>query len=128
MCNTRSIMRGVAALTVVALVCSSGAGTAVAQQQAARSSLFREADQALERVQDARADILAPRSYAEGVKRYEEAERDFERGRSAADIGEKLGEAADHFERAIAAAQLAYPTLSSALAARDDAEAAEALN
>jgi len=127
MCNTRSIMRGVAVLTVVvAFVCSSGAGTAVAQQQAQRSSLFREADQALERAQDARADILAPRSYAEGVKRYEEAERDFERGRSAADIGEKLGEAADHFERAIAAAQLAYPTLSSALAARDDAEAAEA--
>ena len=102
-----------------------GGSTAFAQGES-RSSLFREADQALANARAAHADILAPRGFGEGMKRYQEAERDLERGRSSDRIREKLADATEYFERAMAAAQLAYPTLSAALSAREDAEAAEA--
>ena len=124
MSNIRCLYR-VAIAVVAVMALSAGGSTALAQGES-RSSLFREADQALEDAQEARADILAPRSFGEGMRRYQEAERDLERGRSSEDIGDKLADATDYFERATAAAQLAYPTLSEALAARDDAQAAEA--
>ena len=124
MSNIRCLYR-VAIAVVAVMALSAGGSTALAQGES-RSSLFREADQALEKAREARADILAPRSFGEGMRRYQEAERDLERGRSSEDIGDKLADATDYFERATAAAQLAYPTLSEALAARDDAQAAEA--
>ncbi len=113
-------------IAVVAVMALSASGSTALAQGESRSSLFREADRALENAREARADILAPRSFGEGMKRYQQAERDLERGRSHEGIREKLADATEYFERATAAAQLAYPTLSEALAARDDAEAAEA--
>jgi outer membrane protein OmpA-like peptidoglycan-associated protein len=114
------------AAAVAAVTALHVSGSTVLAQQGSRNSLFSEANQALESAQEARADILAPRGFGEGMKRYQEAERDLERGRSSEDVRKKLVEAVEFFEQATAAAQLAYPTLSEALAARDDAAAAEA--
>jgi outer membrane protein OmpA-like peptidoglycan-associated protein len=103
-------------------------GAMAQAQQVTRSSLFQDADRALERARQARAEVLAPRTFGDGMKRYQEAARDFERGRSPEDYKEKLESAADYFEEARSLAQMAYPILSTALAARDDAESAEAQN
>ncbi len=124
--NLQHIARSVIALTAVVVLCSNVGATALAQQPAPRGALFREADRALEQARDARADILAPKSFSEGMKRYRDAERDFDEGKEAEDVRKKLAAATEYFQQALAAAQLAYPTLSAALAARDDAQAAEA--
>ncbi len=99
---------------------------AAAQQPELRQSLFAETDSALAAAREARAAILAPRAFEEGMKRYEDAEEDFQRGRNLEDIRTKLSEARSYFERALEATRLANVTLATALAARDDAEAAEA--
>lgn len=115
------------------LICLVGAAMAAGptvveaqQAQEMRASLFREVDQALQQAQAARADILAPRSFSEGMERYLEAEEDLERGRNLEDIREKLRAARQYFEAAYEATKLAEVTLASALAARDDAQAAAA--
>ena len=111
------------------LLVAPGLPTAVGwaqQQQQLRASLFEEADRALQDARTARADILAPRSYSEGMKRYREAEESLERGRKLDDIREKLRAASQYFAQAIGATELANVTLASALGARDDAEAADA--
>jgi OOP family OmpA-OmpF porin len=95
-------------------------------QQPSRALLFGQADQARERALEARADILAPESYGQAMRRYQEAERDLERGRSVEDIEERLDAAEAYFDQASELARMAYPILSSALAARDDADEAGA--
>lgn len=121
-----TLRAGLLALIGVAAMGLGDALPAFAQQAQSRRSLFREADRALEQAREARSDILAPRSFQEGMERYQDAERDFERGRDAENIARKLDEATEYFERAVDAANDAYPLLSVALAARDDATAAEA--
>lgn len=96
----------------------------MAQEEA--TALFRRAERAMAAARDARADLLAPRTFADGMRRYGEAERDRERGRKPEDVERKLQSAAQYFEQAVELAQLAYPILAGALEARDDAEAAEA--
>ncbi len=101
-----------------------GATAAAAQQQ--ERELFRRTDRVRADALEARADILAPRSFGQAMRRYQEAERDLERGRSREDIENKLREARQYFDQAIEIAQLGYPVLAPALEARDDAERAEA--
>ncbi len=117
---------GRTAVVVFATLALSGGGSTALAQQESRDALFAEVDRALENARAARADVLAPRGFGEGLKRYREAERDLERGRGLEGIRAKLVDAIGYFEQATAAARLAYPTLVEALAARDDAEAAEA--
>ncbi len=100
-------------------------GTASAAQQQERE-LFRRTDRVRADAIEARADILAPRSFGQAMRRYQEAERDLERERSREDVEKKLREARQYFEQAIEIAQLGYPVLAPALEARDDAERAEA--
>jgi outer membrane protein OmpA-like peptidoglycan-associated protein len=101
-----------------------GATDAVAQQQ--ERGLFRRTDRVRADAIEARADILAPRSFGQAMRRYQEAERDLERGRDREDIENKLREARQYFEQSIEIARLGYPVLAPALEARDDAERAEA--
>ena len=61
-----------------------------AQQPELRQSLFAETDSALAEAREARAAILAPRAFEEGMKRYEDAEEDLRRGRNLEDIRTKL--------------------------------------
>ncbi|UCF18457.1 MAG: OmpA family protein [Gemmatimonadota bacterium] len=113
------------AITLLGAALSYPAG-ATAQQPELRRSLFAETDSTLAAAREARAEILAPRAFEEGMKRYGDAEEDLQRGRNLEDIRTKLSEARSHFERALEATRLANVTLGTALAARDDAEAAEA--
>jgi outer membrane protein OmpA-like peptidoglycan-associated protein len=96
-----------------------GPSTAAAQEL--RSSLFQEADEALESAKTARADILAPDAYAEAMQLYRRAEQDLERGRDLNDIRRRLSRATELFQKAQEATELANVTLTNALGARDDA-------
>ncbi len=89
-------------------------------------ALLRQTERAMAAAREGRADVLAPRTFAEGMRRYEEAERDLERARRPEDVQRKLQSAGQYFEQAAEVARLAYPVLAAALEARDDAEAAEA--
>jgi hypothetical protein len=111
-------------LGVAILLTFLGATAAAAQQQ--RRELFRRTDRVRADAVEARADILAPRSFGQAMRRYQEAERDLERGRDREDIENKLREARQYFEQSIEIARLGYPVLAPALEARDDAETAEA--
>ncbi len=120
-CLSISLAVGLAAQTL------SNSTTANAQEvEHVRGTLFKDADQALAAAREARADLLAPKSFAEGMKRYREAEEDFERGRSLEDINNKLRAARQYFQKATESTKLADVTFASALAARADAHAAEA--
>jgi OOP family OmpA-OmpF porin len=88
--------------------------------------LLRQTERGMAAAREARAELLAPRTFADGMRRYEEATRDLERGRRPEDVQRKLQSAAQYFEQAVELAQLAYPILAAALEARDDAETAEA--
>ncbi len=99
---------------------------ALAQQQELRDMLFAPTDSLLAVARQERADVLAPNAYQEGMKRYREAEQDLERGRNIEDIRNKLRAAGQYFEQALEATKLGDVTLAAPLAARDDAEEAEA--
>jgi len=88
--------------------------------------MVRQTERSMAAAREARAELLAPRAFADAMRRYEEAERDLERGRKPEDVQRKLQSAAQYFEQAVELAQLAYPVLAAALDARDDAETAEA--
>lgn len=104
---------------------TSGGVTSAAGQEGVQT-FVRQTERAMSAAREARADLLAPRVFADGVRRYEEAQRDIGRGRDPEDVQEKLRSATQYFERAADLARLAYPVLATALEARDDAEAAEA--
>ena len=96
-------------------------------QQDLRSTLFEQTDQALQAANEARANVLAPKSYAEAADHYRSAEDKLERGRSIESIKEDLDDAAKALRRAVEATRLAGVTLASAIQARNDAEEVNAL-
>ncbi len=118
-------LRGRAAATAlgVAIVLALPGGLAA---QDVRETLFRDTDQVLAEAKEARADILAPESFNQGMRHYREAERNLERGRDLRDIRRELDRATQYFRKATEATALANVTLKAALAARDDAVEAEA--
>lgn len=101
------------------------AGIAIAQTDL-RETLFAQADAALKAANEARANILAPKSYGEAAEHYRSAEDKLKRGRSIDSIKKDLSEAATSLSKAAEATRLANVTLSGAIQARDDAEAANA--
>ena len=101
------------------------AGMAIAQTDL-RETLFAQADVALKAANDARANILAPKSYGEAAEHYRSAEDKLKRGRSIDSIKKDLADAASSLSKAAEATRLANVTLSGAIQARDDAEAANA--
>ncbi len=100
--------------------------TVAAAQDDLRDTLFTQTDEALKAANDARANILAPKSYAEAAKSYRSAEDKLQRGRSIDSIKSDLDDAAKALRHAVDATRLANVTLTSAIQARDDAEAANA--
>jgi len=97
-----------------------------ASAQDLRETLFRGADAALSGAREVQADVLAPKSFGEGMKLYEKAEEDLRRGRNIDDIRRNLQEAVGHFERATEATKLANVTFTKTIEARDDAKSADA--
>jgi outer membrane protein OmpA-like peptidoglycan-associated protein len=95
-------------------------------QQGLRETLFAQTDEALKAANDARANILAPKNYADAAKRYRDAEDKLGRGRSIESIKKDLDAAAQSLRLAVDATRLAGVTLTSAIQARNDAEEASA--
>ncbi len=93
-------------------------------RQDIRTQLFGEADKALQAAVDARAEILAPKSYKEGMKLYRAAEEDFNKQKNLENIRKKLAASKRYFLKAVEETKLAEVTFVSSLKARRDAEAA----
>lgn len=113
------------AVLLAAIACL---GIANASESDLRETLFAQTDEALKAANDARANVLAPKSYSEAAKAYRAAEDDLRRGRSIDRIKSNLDDAAKALRAAVEATRLANITLASAIQARDDAEAANAEN
>jgi outer membrane protein OmpA-like peptidoglycan-associated protein len=93
-----------------------------------RSSLFQEANGALETANSARASLLSPTNYSEGADYYRDAEDTLTRGGNIDAIRRDLKRATEAFRKAAEQAGLAATTFQTAIAARDDAVNADAEN
>lgn len=112
---------------LVALALGLMSSIALAQSDL-RDTLFAQADAALAAANEARANILAPKNYGEAAEYYRSAEEKLRRGRSIDSIKRDLDLSAQAMRRAVDATRLAGVTLTSAIQARNDAEAADAEN
>ncbi|GAB1266135.1 OmpA family protein [Aurantivibrio infirmus] len=91
-----------------------------------RDSLFKQVDLALKSANEARASVLAPKSYEEAAILYRKAEDRLKKGQSIDRIRKDLEEAVEHFNTAADATRLAEVTFTTTIQARNDAEAAQA--
>ena len=99
---------------------------AASAQEDLRQTLFAQTDEALKAANEARANVLAPKNYAEAARYYRAAEDKLKRGRSIESIKDDLDDAARALRRAVEATRLASVTLTSAIQARNDAAEADA--
>jgi outer membrane protein OmpA-like peptidoglycan-associated protein len=113
------------AVCAVALSLGLSASGAVAQEDL-RATLFAQTDEALIAANEARANVLAPKNYAEAAEHYRAAEDKLKRGGSIESIKKDLDDAAKALRKAVEATRLAGVTLAAAIQARNDAEEAEA--
>lgn len=98
----------------------------IAQETGLRTQLFADADRAMSEANEAQAHILAPASYEQAAERYRAAESALDRGRDLVGIQRDLAEATTYFQQATEATTLARVSLRDAVAAREDAQMAEA--
>lgn len=117
----RPVAAGVGLCVLVIL-----AGAAAGQEATLRARLFVEADRAMAEADRSLAAVLAPSSYEQAVEHYRSAAADLERGRNLDSIRRDLAAATDLFIRASDATAIARVSLGDAIAAREDAEMAEA--
>jgi len=102
-----------------------GLGNAYAQDEL-RKTFFKEADAAKAAADAAKAQLLAPRSYARGMDEYKDAEFALERGRNIETVRSNAADAARHFKTATTAAELASTALAQVMKSRQDAANARA--
>jgi outer membrane protein OmpA-like peptidoglycan-associated protein len=95
-------------------------------QENLRETLFAQTDEALKAANEARANILAPKNYADAAKHYRDAEEKLRRGRSIESIKKDLSDAAKSLRLAVDATRIAGVTLTTAIQARNDAVEADA--
>ena len=112
------------ALTSMALFCAG----AFAQDFVLREQLFGRVDQRLAAANAVQANVLAPISYERAARYYRDAEEALERGRRVDGIREDVAQAISYFDTALEASEIARVTLRDAIAARDDAIAADSAN
>ncbi|MFQ5628414.1 MAG: OmpA family protein [bacterium] len=101
-------------------------GLLFSQGNSVKDQLFASAKSALEEADKKKANLLSPRNYKRAFDNYLKAEEDFEKGRNLDSIRKRLREAEAYFAKAFEAVRIADVTFSSAIAARNDAESAEA--
>ncbi|MFQ5638304.1 MAG: hypothetical protein ACE5IR_09970 [bacterium] len=94
--------------------------------QDVKATLFKEAKPALQQAKQAKADILAPKSFNKGMEHYREAEEDLKKGENLEDIRKKLRAAVAYFTKAAEATKLAEVTFISSMKARSDARSVQA--
>jgi OOP family OmpA-OmpF porin len=117
-------------LTLFAAVSLFAAGPLHAQPgrviEELRDSLFDNANQALRRANDARANLLSPTSYAKAAEYYRDAESTLSSGGTIESIRRDLERATEAFLEAAEQSELARTTFQTVLSAREDAVNAEA--
>ncbi len=91
-----------------------------------REPLFKTADEARARARDADAELLAPVGFAEAEDNYGRADATFKRAGSVEAIRRYLTRAEAKYNKAADAARIAASALDAAIAARQDALAADA--
>jgi OOP family OmpA-OmpF porin len=111
-------------ITLLLSVLASGALFAQSQQQI-HDQIFGETDAVKKQAEDLKANVLAPKSYSEGMELYMSAVDTMEKGRDLERVREELAEAKGFFQRAVEGSQLARTTFADALTARAAAEKAE---
>src|SRR5262245_9851983 len=112
--------------TIALLLSVVASGALFAQsQQAIHDQIFGDTDAVKKQAEELNAKILAPESYAAGMKVYLEAVDTMEKGKDLGRVREELGEAKGHFQRSVDASKLAQTTFTQALAMRSSAEKAE---
>lgn len=109
----------------VLLIASTSLVATVAGQDL-RSTLFSQADELIAQGKEARADVLAPKSWGLGMDRYQSAENKLKAGKNLDDIRKDLNQASGYFKSAIQATELARVTFASVLKAHDDAAKVDA--
>lgn len=123
--HTRPVTLGfLPKLGLAGLLCAAAVVGAVAQDL--RTTLFAEANAALEQAREAQANLLAPRAFERGAVAYTDAEVDLERGRSLERITSRLEAATAFFTEATNTANVASDVLAASIATRADAVDAEA--
>src|SRR5690606_39722324 len=90
-------------------------------QSELRATFFRDADAALAEANKANAQLLAPTSYAAGMKDYQAAEAALERGRNVAYVRHKAADAAKEFQEAARVAGLGNTVLAQVMKSRQAA-------
>lgn len=91
-----------------------------------KSTLFADADNALQQVKKVSAYLLSPDNFETAMEYYREAENDLEAGNNLEDIREKLKSAVEYFNKALEVTRLAEVTFTKVIAARNDALEARA--
>ena len=95
-------------------------------QQDLRSTLFADADKALEAARAKDAELLAPATFGRALEAYMAADGDLSKGRNLERIKSSLATATKGFNDAAQAAEIASVTLSAVIKTRDDAKKANA--
>ena len=93
-----------------------------------RDTLFNDANAALKAANEAQGNLLAPESYGDGAGSYRRAESTLAAGGSLDTIQRDLARATTRFREAAEAAEVARGLFAAALAAREEAQAADAAN
>ena len=98
----------------------------VSRTQNEISLLLEEVKQAMEKARTAKAHILAPSNFGQGMKLYQTAETEFKKGADVKGIQQKLRNSLTYFDKALETTKLARTTLAASIQARSDAQKAEA--
>ncbi len=93
----------------------------VTAQEPLRDTFLGGADAALAEADEVDAELLAPRSYADGMKDFRAAEDGLQRGRNIEYVRDKAASATAHFQQAAKAARLAHTVLGQVMKSRQDA-------
>jgi outer membrane protein OmpA-like peptidoglycan-associated protein len=94
--------------------------------QDVEKSLFKEADEAMKAAKEARAELLAPQAFLNGLEAYREAQSEFRAGKDLGGIRAKLNEAVSSFRQATESTQLAAVAFEGVMKVRSQASKAEA--
>lgn len=113
-------------LTMIVLLLMSALQSFLLAQETVKTSLFKEANQALQQARDTQADVLAPKNFNKAMEYYHDAEADLKKGSNLEDIRKKLRAAVAYFTKATEATKLAEVTFQNVMQARSDAASAEA--
>jgi OOP family OmpA-OmpF porin len=113
-------------LTLTAWLLATLAAAPTHAQQDLRSTLFADADRALEAARAKDAELLAPATFGRALEEYMAADGDLAKGRNLERIKSTLATAIKGFNDAAQAAEIANVTLAAVIKTRDDATKANA--